>query len=277
MKVGKRIYTRLVDRSRALTPHRLYARLNGPTIIANSIPKGGTHVLTRCLSLFPDLSYSFIHYTKGNPDLLAIQNVLGKTGKGRFSAAHLWWNEPCAKLFAQKAVRSIVMVRDPRDLIISGIHYILKRKSHHWHRYFNSLPNFDAQILAYIEGVDASHSDASMALNNIQSSFDHYLAWDQEPFNILIKFEDLIGPNGGGEASLQLEQVRKISQHLNFDLSDHVLQRIAHNTFYSKSVTFRKGSAGEWQKHFNDEHKDAFKNTAPELLTSLGYEQDVNW
>jgi len=75
MRIGNRIYSRLVDRAKSLKPRRLFSRINGITVIANSIPKGGTHVLTRCLSLFPSLSYSFINYTKGVPGVKVIEKI----------------------------------------------------------------------------------------------------------------------------------------------------------------------------------------------------------
>ncbi len=38
------------------------------------------------------------------------------------------------------------------------------------------------------------------------------------------------------------------------------------------SATFRKGKIGSWREEFDDEIKVAFKRSAGEFLTSLGYE-----
>jgi len=277
MRLGNKIYSRLVDRAKSLTPGRLLARINGITVIANSIPKGGTHVLTRCLSLFPCLSYSYIHYTKGVPDVKVIERLIRKTGKGRFFAAHLWWDKDCADALKKADVKSIVMIRDPRDIIISGVFYILKRDDHHLHDFFKKLSSLDEQIRFYIKGVDSSHSKIGIPLHNIRKSMDNYLAWENESFNILIKFEDLIGPHGGGDFNRQLAQVSKINHHLNFKLPESSLVKIAQNTFFSKSVTFRKGTTGEWRNYLTKEHKKLFKDVSSDLLISLGYEANNDW
>ncbi len=47
-----------------------------------------------------------------------------------------------------------------------------------------------------------------------------------------------------------------------------------------ESHTFKKGgkgSIGGWQTYFKEEHKDAFKKVAGDLLIELDYEQDLNW
>jgi hypothetical protein len=43
------------------------------------------------------------------------------------------------------------------------------------------------------------------------------------------------------------------------------------------SLTFRKGRTGDWQNHFTEAHKNAFKAVAGDALIELGYEGDVGW
>ncbi|ACB51554.1 hypothetical protein cce_2204 [Crocosphaera subtropica ATCC 51142] len=40
---------------------------------------------------------------------------------------------------------------------------------------------------------------------------------------------------------------------------------------------YRKGVAGDWKNHFNDEHIKVFKKKYSNLLIKLGYENDDNW
>jgi len=40
---------------------------------------------------------------------------------------------------------------------------------------------------------------------------------------------------------------------------------------------FRKGIAGDWKNHFNQQHIDYFKEQYGDLLIKLGYEKDKNW
>lgn len=56
-----------------------------------------------------------------------------------------------------------------------------------------------------------------------------------------------------------------------------LLETIKINIDPKSSGTFRKGSIGDWKEEFNEEHKNAFKEIAGELLIKLGYETDYNW
>ena len=69
MNVWNKIHSRIDYRVKSLSPQRIVARFNGPTIVANSIPKAGTHLLSKCLMGFPQLSYSGFHYSFGTPDI----------------------------------------------------------------------------------------------------------------------------------------------------------------------------------------------------------------
>ncbi len=40
---------------------------------------------------------------------------------------------------------------------------------------------------------------------------------------------------------------------------------------------YRKGIAGDWKNHFDDEEKRIFKEVAGDMLVRLSYEKDLNW
>jgi len=40
---------------------------------------------------------------------------------------------------------------------------------------------------------------------------------------------------------------------------------------------YRKGVAGDWGNHFNQEHRRFFKDNYNDLLIKLGYEKSSNW
>ena len=91
-----------------------------------------------------------------------------------------------------------------------------------------------------------------------------------------IRFEDLIGPNGGGDWETQLETIQKIADHLGITVTEEKIERVARNLF-GGTGTFRKGQIGAWKKHFKEHHKQAFKAIAGQLLVDLGYETDFDW
>jgi len=277
MKVINTIQSKLECNLRGLSPKRVTARLNGPRIIANSVPKAGTHLLIRCLSLFPRLTYTGIHYTKGSTENGQLESLLKRTGKSRFSAAHLWWSSDGSRLLKGSSFKSFLMLRDPRDVVISGVFFILRRQQHRCHEYFSSLPGMDARITASITGVDASRSSTNTGLDNISDRFSRFTPWIGEEYNLLVLYENLIGSKGGGNAARQIEEIKKISRHIDQPLLPHEIIFIAQRTFSPRSATFRKGVSGEWAKYFTESHRKVFKDLAGHLLTKLGYEEDNDW
>ena len=63
---------------------------------------------------------------------------------------------------------------------------------------------------------------------------------------------------------------------MNLQISDRNLIKIA-NDLFGGTWSFRKGSIGSWKQYFTQEHKQAFKEVAGQLLIDLGYEKDLNW
>jgi hypothetical protein len=58
---------------------------------------------------------------------------------------------------------------------------------------------------------------------------------------------------------------------------EELVKIVEQNIVPEKSPTFRSGKTGEWQKHYNEEHKALFKAAAGDILIKLGYEKDYNW
>lgn len=65
--------------------------------------------------------------------------------------------------------------------------------------------------------------------------------------------------------------------YLDVNLSEEQIIKVAKEIFFQRSTTFRKGQIGDWQNHFKDEHKQAFKEVAGETLINLGYENGYDW
>ncbi len=113
-------------------------------------------------------------------------------------------------------------------------------------------------------GTDA-HSPTSATL------FRSYLAWTERHAVHTCRFEDLVGPHGGGSERAQLDELQRLTDWLGFGLSGEQVAAIARATFSRDSLTFRKGEIGDWKNHFAPEHEAAFREVAPGLLERLGY------
>ena len=92
----------------------------------------------------------------------------------------------------------------------------------------------------------------------------------------MVKFEELVGSQGGGSAEAQKEAVERVARHLGVGLEKQRLALIQESLFGS-GRTFRKGRAGGWREEFSEEHKKAIKDEVGDLLVELGYEDGMDW
>jgi len=263
----------------AMSPSRIIARFNGPKVLANSLPKSGTNVLIRTLSLFPNLTPGPGNVFQSLP-IEEIQRKFMRCGKGKFVSGHLYPTEPVVSLLRKYNFKSVLILRDPRDVIISQDRFILNNKNHELHYYLRSFQDQDARLMVQIKGISPEFCPPGERRNlglNIGERVRLYLPWLEIPSNYTTTFEKLIGPNGGGSIEDQMEEIRNIAAHINTPLSDKELRWIADRVFYRRSPTFRQGIIGSWKRYFKKCHKDAFKEVCGNELILLGYEKDLNW
>lgn len=265
----------------SLRPRRLKARWSGPRILANSVPKSGTNLLTRCLALFPMLRPSFDHITMNynrRSTTRELERKAAKTKRGQYTSGHVFYNADNAAIVEERDLTMPLIVRDPRDIVTSHFHYVTeKHPEHRLHEHYVSLPDNDARLMASIRGVDGKLTDDGDPLESIGKWMDEFLSWREKSYVTIIRFEDLIGPNGGGTSSSQFKVVMQLADHLDVSLSDSEVERIGAKVFSTDSSTFRKGLIGDWQNHFESEHVAAFKDEAGDWLVELGYEGGRDW
>ncbi len=132
--------------------------------------------------------------------------------------------------------------------------------------------------MASILGLPAKFAEGSSEpLWDINTRYSSFMPWLNQEINFTVRFEDLIGPKGGGDSHTQISTLTGVADHLGLKLSSKKILQVADRLYNPKSLTFRKGRIGGWKAMFNDEHKKVFKKLAGELLIELGYEKDMDW
>lgn len=104
-----------------------------------------------------------------------------------------------------------------------------------------------------------------------------YMPWIGTKECLTVRFEDLIGHDGGGNKKSQLQTAASVIRHLGLDLPQYRIEEIARKTFSTGSKTFRKGQIGDWRNHFNEDLKRCCKESLGPILIELGYERDDDW
>jgi hypothetical protein len=221
-------------------------------IYVNSIPKCGTHLLTKCVELITK------NKAKGFKKLT--NNDIPKINNNEFFFSHVIYSVEFEKKLEAQNYKVLFIYRDPRDQIVSNSFWI-REKNFRYERYgFKNQPSVDVLINFFIQRID-----------NIYKSF---LPWMNSKLVHSVRFENLVGPQGQGDLTIQKRELKKISNFIGVK-QPRINQFI--NLIYGGTGTFRKGQIGTWKEHFTEQQKQEFKKNAGQLLIDLGYEKDLNW
>jgi len=252
-----------------LTPSKLPLRLTDPgtpRVLCVSIPKAGTHLLERALCLHPHL-YRKLLPTLTNSSLRrwgGLDGLLSKVRPGQVIASHLRFEADFPDIADRRRVSVVFLVRDPRDLVISQANYVARRSDHRFNPLFAERAGFHERLELAIAG------DPEHGLRSVGERLEVYAGWLRSSA-LVVRFEDLVGPHGGGEADRQTEAVRAIYRHIGLPIGDAFVSEVCGRLFSRESPTFRRGSIGQWRDLFDDELEDLFERTAGDMMRAYGY------
>ncbi len=253
-------------------PKALKGRVLGPKVVMNSLPKSGTNLLNRVMLYMPLMRKKGFRTTRlwGEADskiLKKIKNIKN----GQYIVGHIQDSRDIFDIMKNEDIKGLLMIRDPRKIIISHYNYVTSiDKTHKTHKYFASLNSDEERIGAIIEGVDD-------IVASIDEVLERYKGWMDNEQVYIVRFEDLVGPNGGGSKEVQYQTVQKIANHLNIEINSDELISIADKIFYSKTPTFRSAQISGWDKEYSEKQKDILKRKIGDWLIEYGYEKDMNW
>lgn len=245
-------------------------------ILVNSVPKAGTHLLKRCLQLLPGVTETGLHADISQP-LEALRAGLAALPAGGLASAHLVHRPDYVALLAEVDLSHLLMLRDPRDVALSLAEYIPRLEAHYLHEHFLALTP-DERLMACIAGLqEPCPAWDEVALRDIGAVFRQFTPWLGEPGVRLVRFEELVGPQGGGSAEAQAHAVSGLAAALGIELSEGQLALVTNGIFDPTSPTFRSGSISGWRSRYLPGHVQAFKRAAGDLLIELGYERSLDW
>lgn len=252
------------------------------SIMVNSIPKSGTHLL---FQLFEDhlglrdygefiaSTPSFRMVELGNERLMKRLNL---TQPSELLRGHLFFSASFADVFVAKDITQFFIFRDPRDIVCSEAHYLANmNRWHRMHRRFSALSSPHQQILLAIRGIDSGNGSPYYPDINVRCR--RYIDWIGHPSTCSVRFEDLAGLKSESE-------VRRIMRFYgdavgwSGDVLESKVSLGLERLVPQNSHTFREGGGvRSWERRFDERLKDEFKAIAGDLLIDLGYERDLDW
>jgi hypothetical protein len=187
-------------------------------------------------------------------------------------SAHCAYSSELAGVISDQKMRTVCIVRDPRDTAVSHMHYLKKLKKHPVHDAYMQLPDDHERLMVSIRGGRlGDHRMLSLA-----ERYRNFLNWGHEGGAAVVTFEDLVGPKGGGTDRAQRAAIERVAQHLGVERSESELDDIQRSLFGS-GRTFRKGRAGGWREEFSPQHRKAASEVVGDVLLELGYGDETDW
>jgi hypothetical protein len=275
----------------------LHTRLMVPPYVINSLPKAGTHLLGKVMRMFPGVRFAGVEIDNstadkfpapqtGAPTLLvgvdwpvpfareAVREALRGMTNGQFATWHAPYSDDLAGLVTQLNLKTLLMLRDPRDVVVSHARFLATADAHFLYLRYQALSASD-QLMASITGLEpATPGDPGML--DIGTRCRSVSGWNAYPLNCTTTFEKLVGPQGGGSQDAQIAEIARLADHVGLRYNRAILLWISERVF-GGTKTFHKGAIGGWRERFSPEHKRAFKDVAGSILVEWGYETDDDW
>lgn len=251
-----------------------------PIVFGNAIPKAGSTLLFNILRGFPKIG-PFVDtglneikpYFRGAPTSQAwIQGQLDALRPGDVRLGYLYATEQNIDLLCQPGWVGYLILRDPRDVVLSEVFYALQiNPDHLLHDHLAAQPDIETRINTIIRGIP----EGPLQRVDVNEHYQRFLPWLRRDEFHEVRFESLIR-----EPRLALTSMIEHLRRRGFELGipfERAVDLLQDQMAPQKSLTFRKGKPGEWRQYFSEQNKRVFKEIAGDLLMQLGYESDMTW
>lgn len=261
----------------------------------NSLPKSGTNLVIKCLLLFGYEEHG--HLSAGtildrtprallrrllwkssiNGYLLGVNSpvmvrkapvnsILKKVKEGQFISGHVGYQQELLDEIIANGFTAIQVIRDPRAVLASFVPYILSDKNHFLNGLFSSL-SYDDRYKAVLDGV----TENNLRQCSLQSCCEALDPWLNTNAVLVVKFEDIVGNQGGGSDEQQTKTLEHISNALDLDCES--IPHVAESLFGPGRHTFRKGKIDSWKEEIPLSVLDRISSEMSATLDKWGYDR----
>lgn len=251
-------------------------QLSETKILVYTPAKCGTHLICKAVELMSGRSFigssTYRELVKRDE---FIKTVEKNWNDGFITHTHWLPSFHILQTLKSEGYKIVSITRDPRDQLISYIYHFHKYNGYDENIYPNH-PPVNKQLTKDL----VVQLLKKFLINNIWAykgtPFEQFyeptkLQFLDDQFSCVVKFEDLVGSNGGGSFEKQIQSLEKINKHFNFYL-DHSGIISVSNKLFGNSWSFRKGQIGEWRNYFDPSISLGFNKKFGTILYDLGYD-----
>ena len=178
---------------------------------------------------------------------------------------HVPHEQRLVDLLRKKSIPMVFLLRDPRDVVISLTHHIMRERDSKKHRTLAAIATDEDRYLAVIHGYFGRETPY-FPLLPIAYLFERYERWLMESDVLILRYEDIIGPRGGGDQIKQYEAYAQFVRHVGLDISEDRIQSIADNIYNESAAFFIKGQIGQWRDKFTPLIENEFQRQMGKTL-----------
>ena len=262
----------------------------GSPIFVFSIPKAGTHLVTKALSGLPGIQHGGKHFARSLRidsfdrgadlpltgttdralDLPWMRRFFASIKPNTFVTTHTVFDEMLQGLLRELGYKIIVVERDPRDIVVSWADFVPRVPDHLLNPFVSGL-SADERIACGIRGAERI-TTGTRRQPSITELIERHMAWRRLPGVLVVRFEDLIGDqHGGHEHRTRKETIRGIADYLGQSCSEDTIDTIS-DSLFGGTYTFNQGRVGRWRERFSREHVALFNQIAGNGLAAMEYE-----
>ena len=182
-----------------------------------------------------------------------------------FISGHANYSDHLYYILQQEKIKTIQVIRDPRDVLLSYVHYVAKTPSHFIYEFYQA-KSFDERLKFTLEGGMAN----DLYMESFREMLKKVDGWFNKDKVMIVKFEDIIGKNGGGSEKKQADAIGQIIEFLNVKNDD--IKSVS-NQLFGGTHTFRKGQIGSWKDELTDEQIKLVRKHLDDIVVTWGYEK----
>jgi hypothetical protein len=245
-----------------LKPEAIYQRFVGPRMLLNSVPKAGTNLLLDVMHCWPQFQRRIGRTLRGWHEIDNFtEGTLASIRRGQYAPAHLPFSEEIRALLLKHEIRTVTVIRDPRDVYLSAALYMAHMDTTHpGHAYFASLKNDSARIDAALRGVPG-------VISPLAETLEKFSGWLTYPQGLIVRFEDLVGSHESRAKALE-----SMAIYFGVPFNAEILRTADRYIGKPGNLTFRSGKAGQWRDSFNANQIELVNRSAGHLIKLYGYD-----
>lgn len=253
-----------------LIPTMVFGAFTKPSkFIVITPPKCGTYLLNSVIKQISGKNQ--LHYTDYYlHDLDHLFTILERQlNNNNYVLSHLPADPILIDHLVQNNYKVITILRDPRDQLISAIYWVLSGRDRD---HLFDVPVNEFKQLSLSQQIDELMTGERFGFRVFDILYRRHYGWLDLPAKnlLVVRFEDLVGPEGGGNRKDQINAIMDIAKKIGLPMSKTSAANIADNLF-GKGPTFRSGQTENWKEMFSADQKQLFDQLYREDLLYLGY------